>query len=215
MTTMTLNANLNGIELYFDEKPTDAIREAMKNLGFRWHAKKAMWWAKQTPERLALAETLAETKTEPTEEPKAKGKKKASKKAEPKADAPVAEPAPAPKADAPKAKAEPKVTLSELGDKTTYTVVTGKGFETRKGYLFTAKTGRTTVQLGVAKEKDGTWTVTEITTGVMVAGDFDKRFRALQGVDVALVKNVAKALKSEEYQARAKKLEKHNKKASK
>lgn len=205
MTTMTLNTNLNGIELYFDEKPADAIREAMKNLGFRWHAKKAMWWAKQTPERLALAEKLT------AEDKPAKGKgKKATKKAEPKAQEPKAEPK-----SEPKAKKAPEVKLSELSDKLTYYVATVKGYETRKGYTFTATVGKTSVKLAVCKEKDSTWTVTECTTGIAVGGDYEKRYLALKSVNVNAVKEIAKMLKTEEYQKRAKALEKHIKKVSK
>ena len=227
MTTMTLNTNLNGIELYFDEKPADAVREAMKALGFRWHAKKSMWWAKQTEARLALAEELCKADA-PADKP-AKGKgKKTTKKTETQADAPKAskgkqpkaEPKTEPKAEKPKAepkktKAEPKVEFSELSDKTTYTVVTGKGFETRKGYVFTATVGKTTLTLGVAKEKDKTWTLTELTTGISVGADYEKRFMAHKALEVKEVKSIAKMLKEEEYQKRAKALEKHNKKASK
>ena len=105
--------------------------------------------------------------------------------------------------------------LSELSDKLTYYVATAKGFETRKGYTFTASVGKTSVELAVCKEKDGTWTVTECTTGIAVAGDFEKRYLALKGVDAKMVKEVAKLLKADEYAKRAKALEKHIKKASK
>lgn len=200
MTTMTLNTNLNGIELRFDEKPTDAIRESMKALGFRWSPKKSMWWAKQNPERLALANSIVE------ESPKPKTKKTAKKAT---AEQPKAEP----KKDAEKPKA--LVTAKDLSDKTSYYVATAKGFETRKGYTFVAKVGKTKVQLGVAKEKDNTWTITELTTGIMVAGDIEKRYIALNMVTEELVKNVAALLKTDEYKKRVNALEKHTKKASK
>ena len=57
--TYALNAEHNGIEITFAEKPYEIIRDEMKNLGFRWHNGKKMWYAKQTAERLELAERLA------------------------------------------------------------------------------------------------------------------------------------------------------------
>lgn len=62
MTTYTLNEKFNGIEITFDSKPAADIRSTLKENGFRWHNKKALWYAKNTPERLTLAEMLAEGK---------------------------------------------------------------------------------------------------------------------------------------------------------
>lgn len=59
MCTMTLNSQFNGIELTFAGKPAEEIREAMKAAGFRWHKQKKLWYAKNTAERLALAEKLS------------------------------------------------------------------------------------------------------------------------------------------------------------
>lgn len=59
MCTMTLNSQFNGIELTFAGKPAEEIREAMKAVGFRWHSQKKLWYAKQTADRMALAEKLA------------------------------------------------------------------------------------------------------------------------------------------------------------
>lgn len=59
MTTYTLNAEHQGIEIYFNSKPAAEIRDALKAHGFRWHRQKACWYSKQTGERLALAEKLA------------------------------------------------------------------------------------------------------------------------------------------------------------
>lgn len=59
MCTMTLNSQFNGIELTFAGKPAEEIREAMKAAGFRWHRQKKLWYAKQTAERVALAEKLS------------------------------------------------------------------------------------------------------------------------------------------------------------
>lgn len=59
MTTYTINNELNGIEIKFTEKPGEIIRGELKKSGFRWHKVKKVWYAKQTPNRLALAEKLA------------------------------------------------------------------------------------------------------------------------------------------------------------
>ena len=59
MCTMAINQELNGIELSFEGKPAEEIREAMKAAGFRWHRMKKLWYAKNTTERMALAEKLS------------------------------------------------------------------------------------------------------------------------------------------------------------
>ena len=73
--TLTLNNSLNGIELKFDSKPSIEILNSIKELGFRWHNKKKIWYAKQTADRLAKAKELADGKV---------SKAAASAKAEPK-----------------------------------------------------------------------------------------------------------------------------------
>lgn len=62
MTTYALNQEFNGIEISFDGKPIASILEALKENGFRWHRVKKLWYAKQTPERLELAQTITEGK---------------------------------------------------------------------------------------------------------------------------------------------------------
>lgn len=59
MCTMAINNQFNGIELTFTEKPSEAIRATMKNAGFRWHGQKKLWYAKNTVERMALAQKLS------------------------------------------------------------------------------------------------------------------------------------------------------------
>ena len=61
---ITLNQEFNGIEIAFDSKPEAATIEALKNNNFRWHRVKKLWYAKQTPERIKLAESIAEGKAE-------------------------------------------------------------------------------------------------------------------------------------------------------
>lgn len=62
-TTYTLNQEHNGIEITFSTKPADDIRSTLKENGFRWHKAKKLWYAKQTPERQKLAESLGTLKT--------------------------------------------------------------------------------------------------------------------------------------------------------
>ena len=59
MCTLSINSQFNGIELTFEGKPAEAIREVMKAAGFRWHREKKLWYAKNTAERMALAEKLS------------------------------------------------------------------------------------------------------------------------------------------------------------
>lgn len=61
MTTLTLNQELNGIEITFDQKPLQGTLDGLKKLGFRWHRQKKLWYAKQTPERLELAKAITES----------------------------------------------------------------------------------------------------------------------------------------------------------
>lgn len=69
MCTMAINSQFNGIELTFEGKPAEEIRDEMKAAGFRWHRQKKLWYAKKSDERMALAEKLsgqAATGTVPT-----------------------------------------------------------------------------------------------------------------------------------------------------
>lgn len=69
MCTMTLNSQFNGIELTFAGKPAEEIREAMKAAGFRWHRQKKLWYAKNTVDRMALAEKLSGQQAAPETAP--------------------------------------------------------------------------------------------------------------------------------------------------
>lgn len=42
--TMTRNPQFNSLEIAFDGKPSEAIREALKELKFRWHGVKKVWY---------------------------------------------------------------------------------------------------------------------------------------------------------------------------
>lgn len=50
-----INEAQNGIEIAFVRKPDRATLDALKAAGYRWHNVKKLWYAKNTPERLALA----------------------------------------------------------------------------------------------------------------------------------------------------------------
>ena len=56
MCTFAINENLNGIEITFESKPSNEIRDSLKALGFRWHGQKKLWYAKKSDERMALAQ---------------------------------------------------------------------------------------------------------------------------------------------------------------
>lgn len=45
---ITNNASQNGWEITFAEKPTEAVRTALKSLGMRWHSQKQCWYISQT-----------------------------------------------------------------------------------------------------------------------------------------------------------------------
>ena len=59
MCTMAINEEKKGIELVFESKPAREILESIKAAGFRWHNQKKLWYAKQTADRMALAEKLS------------------------------------------------------------------------------------------------------------------------------------------------------------
>ncbi|STO12815.1 Uncharacterised protein [[Flavobacterium] thermophilum] len=52
-----INDEKNGIELYFSEKPSEAIREQLKQYGFKW-SRQGFWYAKKTNERLNFVQSL-------------------------------------------------------------------------------------------------------------------------------------------------------------
>lgn len=59
-----INEQLNGIELKFNRRPSEEVRAALKAAGFRWHHKKAVWYAKNNPERLSVAQVIISTISE-------------------------------------------------------------------------------------------------------------------------------------------------------
>ena len=67
MAQYTLNEELNGIEISFDSKPDTDTLNSLKSAGYRWHKVKKVWYAKQTADRLTLAESLAGLQEVPQE----------------------------------------------------------------------------------------------------------------------------------------------------
>ncbi|PZT57472.1 hypothetical protein [Paenibacillus silvae] len=67
--TVTLNEEKNGIEISFDQKPDAEVIEELKSNGFRWSRfNGGKWWAKQSPETIAYAESLKIDKGETQED---------------------------------------------------------------------------------------------------------------------------------------------------
>jgi hypothetical protein len=56
--TYTLNHDKNGIEISFPDKPDQQVLEALKAHSFRWHRVKKVWYAKQSEDRITLAQQL-------------------------------------------------------------------------------------------------------------------------------------------------------------
>lgn len=68
--TITNNTEFNSLEILFNEKPSDEIRTALKNLRFRWHNVKKVWYGYSTEEVVRAAidgKPTKSTKAKPTE----------------------------------------------------------------------------------------------------------------------------------------------------
>lgn len=68
---MRLNEMRNGVELTFSGKPTGEIVSQLKVVGFRYSPRKQLWYAKQSPVTIAVAERLSAATPQqepPTEE---------------------------------------------------------------------------------------------------------------------------------------------------
>ena len=59
------NTQYNSTEIYFDGKPSEAVREALKALKFRWHSVKRCWYGYASEESAAAAITGTSTDEEP------------------------------------------------------------------------------------------------------------------------------------------------------
>lgn len=65
--TINHNEEFNSTEVYFEGKPSDEVREALKALRFRWHSVKKCWYGKASTEAIAAAcnGVMVEAKAEP------------------------------------------------------------------------------------------------------------------------------------------------------
>lgn len=64
--SINYNSQYNSYEVYFDGKPSEAVRDALKALKFRWHSAKRCWYGfNQSEESLAAAITATTTEEEP------------------------------------------------------------------------------------------------------------------------------------------------------
>lgn len=56
-----INPDFNGIEVYFPGKPSEAVRDALKARGWRWHHKKGCWYHRNTEANLQSLRAITET----------------------------------------------------------------------------------------------------------------------------------------------------------
>ena len=54
------NAEHDGVEVYFPGKPSDAVRAALKDAGYRWHGTKKCWYASRTEAHLQALRAATE-----------------------------------------------------------------------------------------------------------------------------------------------------------
>ena len=68
--TITKDQQYNSIEISFDGKPSEAIRTALKEMRFRWHGVKKVWYGYATEEavRAAIGEKPAVVGSKPKKE---------------------------------------------------------------------------------------------------------------------------------------------------
>ena len=62
--TITANESFNSLEIFFDEKPNETIRTALKALKFRWHRVKKCWYGYSDEETVKKAIDESETALE-------------------------------------------------------------------------------------------------------------------------------------------------------
>jgi hypothetical protein len=55
---MQFNADKNGIELYFTDKPEVSVRSELKSAGFRWGFRSGCWYTKDTPKNRLWTEAF-------------------------------------------------------------------------------------------------------------------------------------------------------------
>lgn len=55
MYNITENKEYNSVEVSFDDRPSEEVRNALKGLGFRWHATKKVWFGRKTVDEVKEA----------------------------------------------------------------------------------------------------------------------------------------------------------------
>ncbi len=55
-----INPDFNGIEVYFPGKPSEAVRGALKDQGWRWHRQKGCWYNRNTEGNLQALRAITE-----------------------------------------------------------------------------------------------------------------------------------------------------------
>lgn len=66
MYKIIFNDELNGVELYFDNKPDQDILSNLKVAGFRWHKYKKCWYAKQNQRSMEIASKVVGKEISPS-----------------------------------------------------------------------------------------------------------------------------------------------------
>lgn len=81
MYTITKNAQFGSLEISFNEKPSEAIREALKAMRFRWHSVKKVWYGRASVEAVeaAISGKPEAVQDQPEEKAQAKSGKSAAK----------------------------------------------------------------------------------------------------------------------------------------
>lgn len=69
--TITHNTQYNSTEIFFDGKPSEAIRDTLKSYKFRWHGQKRCWYGR-TAEEVIRAAIEGESKAPANSKPAAK-----------------------------------------------------------------------------------------------------------------------------------------------
>ncbi|MCC0784527.1 hypothetical protein IR152_15945 [Clostridioides sp. ES-S-0108-01] len=62
--TVVLNEEKNGIELHFNDKPSEEIRNLLKSNNFKWSRYNKCWFAKQNDKTISFANSLTDTTME-------------------------------------------------------------------------------------------------------------------------------------------------------
>jgi hypothetical protein len=56
---VTENKDKGGIEIRFDGKPSDGIREKLRSNGFKFSARQAIWWTRHTDQKMEVANSIS------------------------------------------------------------------------------------------------------------------------------------------------------------